>query len=107
VVDLLEMTTRFALECISGLITQKKRCVDVTAEAYWRFAEELDRSEAKMIYKDPRAHNYYTNSHGRSAVNGPVDIRRMWRWLRDPAGPAPRETDAGMRPYFGEDLVVR
>jgi 4-hydroxyacetophenone monooxygenase len=105
-VDLLELVGKFALECIAGLIAHKKRSVDVTTEAYWRFAGELDRSEARMIYKDPRAHNYYTNSFGRSAVNGPIDIRRMWRWLVDPSGPAPRETDAGMRPYFGEDLVV-
>jgi hypothetical protein len=29
----------------------------------------------------------------------------MWKWLRDPAQVAPHETDAGLRPYFGEDLV--
>ena len=26
--------------------------------------------------------------------------------LLDPTQPAPNETDAGLRPYFGEDLVV-
>jgi hypothetical protein len=30
----------------------------------------------------------------------------MWRWLRDPSGPPPNETDAGLRPHFGGDLVV-
>jgi 4-hydroxyacetophenone monooxygenase len=59
-----------------------------------------------MIYMDPRVKNYYRNEHDRSAVNGPVDFRRMWKWLRDPAQPSPRETDAGLRPYFGEDLVI-
>jgi 4-hydroxyacetophenone monooxygenase len=106
VVDFLEIVVRFALQCIAGLAAQDKRWVEVTDEAYWRFNEELDREEKFMIYMDPRAHNYYQNGHGRSCVNGPVDFRRMWRWLRDPAGPALQETDAGLRPYFGEDLVV-
>jgi hypothetical protein len=30
----------------------------------------------------------------------------MWKWLLDPTRPAPNETDAGLRPYFGEDLLV-
>jgi 4-hydroxyacetophenone monooxygenase len=107
VIDLLELVSRFALECIGGMIAQKKRSVDVTIDAYSRFNDELDRSEARMIYKDSRANNYYKNSFGRSAVNGPIDIRRMWHWLRDPSAPPPHETAPGIRPYFGEDLVVR
>jgi 4-hydroxyacetophenone monooxygenase len=106
VIDLLEIVTRFALQCVAGLITQDKRAVEVTSEAYWRFADELDREESQMIYMDRRAHNYYQNGAGRSCVNGPVDIRRMWRWLRDPTAPAPSEPDAGLKPHFGEDLVV-
>ena len=105
VVDLLELVAQFALRCIAGLIENEKSSVEVTDDGYWRFAGILDEMERKMIYMDPRANNYYQN-HGRSAVNGPLDIRRMWRWLNSPAGPAPAETDAGLRPYFGEDLVV-
>ncbi len=106
VVDLLEMEMHFALECIGGLIAQKKRSVEVTSEAYWRFNDELDREQALMLYMDPRVKNYYRSDYGRSCVNGPIDFRRMWTWLRDPAGAAPNVTDAGMRPYFGEDLAV-
>lgn len=106
VIDLLEIEIRFALQCIAGLIEGNQSSVDVTLDAYWRYNEELDRVESRMIYKDPRAFNYYTNEHGRSCVNGPVDIRRMWNWLRDPAGPPQPETDAGLQPWFGGDLVV-
>jgi 4-hydroxyacetophenone monooxygenase len=110
IIDLLEVEIRFALQCIAGLIGKRKRWVDVTADAYWRFNEELDREERLMLYMDPRANSYYQNEyqneHRRSCVNGPIDYRRMWRWLRDPAGVAPLETDAGLRPYFDEDLVV-
>ena len=106
IIDLLEIEIRFALRCIAGLIEQSKRAVDVRPDAYWRFNDELDRNEKLMIYMDPRVTNYYRNEHGRSAVNGPMDFRRMWNWLLDPAQPPPNETDAGLRPYFGEDLMV-
>jgi 4-hydroxyacetophenone monooxygenase len=122
IVDLHEMTTRFALECIGGLIAREKHTVDVTLDAYWRFNAELDLAEAPMMYKDPRANNYYKNSFGRSATNCPIDVRKMWTWLRDPwrtrpaAGdPAAGDPAAGdpaalastaVRPYFGEDLIV-
>src|SRR4029453_9495953 len=93
IIDLLEIEIRFALNCIAGLIERDKSAVVVREEAYWRFKEELDRNEARMIYMDPRVKNYYRNEHGRSAVNGPVDYRRMWNWLLDPTQPAPNETD--------------
>ena len=105
VVDLLELVAQFSLRCIQGLIEIGKSSVGVSEDGYWRFAAILDEAEATMIYMDPRAHNYYQN-HGRSAVNGPIDMRRMWRWLNNPAGEPPAESDAGLRPYFGEDLVV-
>lgn len=105
VIDLLEMEIRFALQCIAGLIESGKSSVDVTEDAYWRFNDELDREERQMIYMDSRAHNYYQQG-GRSCVNGPIDFRRMWNWLRSPDAPKTAETDAGLRPYLGEDLVV-
>jgi 4-hydroxyacetophenone monooxygenase len=107
IIDLLEIEIRFALQCIAGLITQDKRTVEVTDDAYRRFNAELDREESFMLYMDPRVSNYYRNQHGRSAVNCPIDFRRMWRWLRDPTGPVPARTDAGLRPCFGGDLVAR
>jgi len=105
VVDLLELVAQFALRCIAGVIENGKRSVEVKDEAFWRFASILDAEEKLKIYMDPRADNYYQHN-GRSAVNGPIDIRRMWRWLNDPTGKPPAETDAGLRPYFHEDLLV-
>ena len=117
IVDFEELVTRFALECIGEAIPQKKRTVDVTLDAYWRYNAELDRDEALMIYKDPRAHNYYTNEHGRSAANCPVDVRKMWTWLRNPTGDLASRgrgttgdpealASKTVRPYLGEDLVM-
>ena len=105
VVDLLELIAQFALRNIAGLIESDQRTVEVTHDAYWRFASILDESESRMVYMDHRADNYYQHG-GRSCVNNPVDIRRLWRWLHDPAGSPTAETDAGLRPYFGEDLVI-
>jgi 4-hydroxyacetophenone monooxygenase len=105
VVDMEELQTRFAVDCLLGLLEGDRRTVEVEAEAYERYNAEIDRQEATRTYKDPRANNYYTNEFNRSAVNCPVDARQMWAWLRSPAD---RRTDipevAGIRPYFGGDL---
>jgi 4-hydroxyacetophenone monooxygenase len=115
IVDFEEMVTRFALQCIGGLITQKKRVVDISLDAYSRYNDEVDRAEALMIYKDPRAHNYYKNDSGRSAANNPIDIRKIWTWLRNPldghvngelSGDPEATASRAVRPYFREDLVV-
>ncbi|TVV75750.1 flavin-containing monooxygenase [Sphingomonas solaris] len=106
VVDLLEMVAQFALRCIAGLIEQGAHSVDVSEDAYWRFARILDAEDSKMVYMDPRATNYYRNEQGRSSVNGPIDIRRMYRWLHDPAGNDAGPRDDGLSPRFGEDLIV-
>jgi 4-hydroxyacetophenone monooxygenase len=107
-----EMITRFALECLAHLIVNDHRTVEVTTDAYWRYNNELDRLEASKIYRDPRAHNYYQNEHGRSPGNSPFDIRDMWAWLRKPedhtdrVGRADSDPESVLRPHFGEDLVV-
>jgi 4-hydroxyacetophenone monooxygenase len=107
IVDFEELVTRFALDCLGELITGKRKTIDVSLDAYWRYNAEVDRAEELMIYKDPRAHNYYTNESGRSATNCPIDVRRIWAWLRNPAAVRPDAgAGAGVRPYFGEDLVM-
>jgi 4-hydroxyacetophenone monooxygenase len=115
IVDVEEFVTRFILGCLAHLIRDEKRSVEVAQDAYQRYNEELDRAEATKIYTDPRAKNYYTNQYGRSAGNLPFDVRKMWRWLRDPADArvhdVPRvagETAAecAVVPQFGHDLVV-
>ncbi|SEP05378.1 flavin-containing monooxygenase [Trujillonella endophytica] len=117
VVDMEELTTRFALESIAGLLEQRRRSVEVTEDAYWRFNGVLDAAEQFMTYMDPRQSNYYQNDFGRSAANNPLDTRLLWNWLRDPAGrrtaDAPLEIDEtlldqydAVHPRFGADLVV-
>jgi 4-hydroxyacetophenone monooxygenase len=115
IVDFEEMVTRFALGCIAGLITQKKSTVDVSLDAYGRYNNEVDRAEALMIYKDSRAHNYYKNDSGRSAANNPIDIRKIWTWLRDPLDGKVSDQRSGdpealgsqtVRPFFDEDLLL-
>jgi 4-hydroxyacetophenone monooxygenase len=106
IVDFEELVVRFALECMGGLITQDRRTVEVTPDAYARYNAELDRCEAMMMYSDPRVNTYYRNEHGRSAVNNPIDIRRIWSWTRDPTGKSGRSSDPCIQPYFGADLVV-
>jgi 4-hydroxyacetophenone monooxygenase len=114
IVDFEELTTRFALSCIAGLIRDGKRTVDVTYDAYRRYNAHVDHSESRMMYTDPRARNYYRNAQGRSAANNPIDVRRIWTWLREPAKPDQTggahelepEGLPALHPHFGADLVV-
>jgi 4-hydroxyacetophenone monooxygenase len=111
IVDFQELTTRFALECIAGMIEEGKQAIDVTPEAYWRYNAEVDRCEAKMLYSDTRVETYYRNAFGRSSANCPIDVRRIWRWSLSPApgSPARDQTsdDPLIRARFGEDLVLQ
>jgi 4-hydroxyacetophenone monooxygenase len=117
IVAMEEITTRFALEAIGGLIEQGMQAVEVTEDAYWRYNAVIDDAERFMTYVDPRAHNYYQNAFGRSATNGPLDTRLCWNWLRDPTGrraaSAPLTVDEALveqyhaiDPHFGADLIV-
>lgn len=107
-IHLEELVTRFAISCIAGLITESKRAVDVTSDAYRRYNDELDRNMASKVYLDPRAHSYFTNEFRRSATNGAIDPRTLWRWLRDPRSNDPRlaEDSDVISPRFGQDLVL-
>jgi 4-hydroxyacetophenone monooxygenase len=117
IVAMEEVTTRFALENIAGMIEQGKKVVEVSEDAYWRFNAVIDAAERYMTYVDPRADNYYQNEFGRSATNGPLDTRLNWNWLRDPARRKPPSDDApvdetllgqyrAIDPHFGADLHV-
>ena len=74
-VDVEEIVTRFALECIRGLIESGRSSVDVTEDAYWRYNAEVDRIEKLRTYMDPRVHNYYKNDFGRSSGMMSIDVR--------------------------------
>jgi 4-hydroxyacetophenone monooxygenase len=114
--DYAEYITRFALGCMVGLIESGRQAVDVSEDAYDRFAEINDREQIHKTYMDPRANTYMKNGHGRSPTNAAIDVRRMWGWLRSPTGPRPDDPgvypapdgtpERELRPYFGEDLEV-
>jgi 4-hydroxyacetophenone monooxygenase len=115
IIDVEEIATRFILGCLAHLVTDENRSVEVTLDAYRRYNDELDRAEATKMYTDPRAQNYFKNEHGRSAGNLPFDIRKTWRWLRNPAdiraaserqAAGETATDCAVVPQFGHDLVV-
>ncbi|MBO0852914.1 MAG: NAD(P)/FAD-dependent oxidoreductase [Nocardia sp.] len=84
VVNHQEMATRFLLTCLAGLLRGKHRTVDVTEAGYRRYNDQLDAREKFKIYTDSRASSYYTNEHGRSAVNCPFPGNEMWHRLRTP-----------------------
>ena len=107
-IHLEELITRFAVSCIAGVIAEGKDTIDVTMDAYQRYNDELDRNMASKVFLDPRVKSYFTNEFRRSATNGAIDPRILWRWLRDPRSHDPRLAGDGdaISPRFGQDLVV-
>ena len=79
-----EMVARYAMQCMEKLITEDKKAIEVTEEAYWRYNEVVDERNAVKVWSDPRARNYYWTEHGRSAVMCPFRPSEIWRYLRHP-----------------------
>jgi 4-hydroxyacetophenone monooxygenase len=85
IVNLEEMMTRQALQCIERLVLDDEvRSIDVAYDAYRSYNDALDRRERGLIYGQPTVRNYYRSEWDRSAVNCPFWVDEMWRWLRSP-----------------------
>jgi 4-hydroxyacetophenone monooxygenase len=83
-VQIEELVTRFALDRIKELIVNDQRAVDVTEGAYREYNELLDEWEARKIYSDKRASNYFRGQYGRSPTNCGIPGGEMWRLLQAP-----------------------
>ncbi len=80
-----EVVGRYALECMEHLIVNDKRAIEVTEDAYWRYNRLVDERNARKVWSDPRAHNYYWTEFGRSAVMCPFYPWEIWHFLRHPS----------------------
>jgi 4-hydroxyacetophenone monooxygenase len=84
VVAIHEMVTHYALQCMARLILSGERSVEVSEAAYWRHNRAVDAENARKVWSDPRARNYYWSPYGRSIVQQPFSGPAMWRLLRQP-----------------------
>ena len=79
-----ELVTRYALECMERLILDDKKEIEAKEDAYRRYNQVVDEGNARKVWSDPRAHNYYWTEYGRSAVMCPFRPSEIWRMLRHP-----------------------
>jgi 4-hydroxyacetophenone monooxygenase len=79
-----ELVTRYALECMEQLIVGKRREIAVREEAYTKYNELIDERNARRVWSDPRASNYYWSRHGRSVTQNPLTPTEMYELLRHP-----------------------
>ena len=80
-----ELVTRYALECMEPLIAGGKKEIEAKEEPYRRFNKLVDERNARKVWSDPRAHNYYWSAQlGRSPVMCPFLPAEIWRFLRHP-----------------------
>jgi len=66
-----EMTMVFAMKCMEKIILEGKDEIEVKENAYWRYNKIVDEGNAKKIWADPRAHNYWWSKHGRTVSQTP------------------------------------
>jgi 4-hydroxyacetophenone monooxygenase len=79
-----EVVVRYALECMERLIVDDRREIEVEEDAYSRFNRLVDERNARKVWSDPRASNYYWTDHGRSATMCPFYPWEVWHSLRHP-----------------------
>jgi 4-hydroxyacetophenone monooxygenase len=72
------------MQCIERLILDDKKTIDVKEDAYWRYNRLVDEKNLTKVWSDKRAHNYYWQPNGRSAVMNPFTPPEMWHFLRKP-----------------------
>jgi 4-hydroxyacetophenone monooxygenase len=66
-----EVTMRYAMQCMEKLILEDLKAIEPTEEAYWRYNRQVDELNARKIWADPRAHNYWWSKHGRTVSQTP------------------------------------
>ena len=75
-----EMTMFYAMQCMEKLILDGKRSIGVSEDAYWRYNEDLDKRNGRLVFSDPRAQSYYWTKYGRTASQTPFtgyEVREM------------------------------
>jgi 4-hydroxyacetophenone monooxygenase len=83
IVNIGEVSLRFALDRLAQLILDNGRSVEVTQKGFDDYNRLLDQVEKTRIYVDNRARNYYVNEHNRSAINCPLPFSTVWHQLVD------------------------
>jgi 4-hydroxyacetophenone monooxygenase len=79
-----ELVTRYALQCMERLILTGAKAIEPTRAAYDTYNQEVDARNARKVWSDPRADNYYWTEHGRSAVMCPFTGPEIFALLRHP-----------------------
>jgi len=75
-----EMTMVYTMQCLEKLILDDKTSIDVKEDAFWRYNHLIDDLNAKKVWADPRAHNYWWTKHGRTSSQIPFtgyEVRAM------------------------------
>jgi 4-hydroxyacetophenone monooxygenase len=79
-----EMTTLYAMRCMEELILGDRASIEVKDDAYWRYNRLVDELNAKKVWADPRADNYWWTKHGRTASQIPFTGYEVREFLRRP-----------------------
>jgi 4-hydroxyacetophenone monooxygenase len=78
-----EWAVRHFLQCFNMMIENGWESMEIRDEAFERFNNEMDirLDQLVSVNAKTRHESYYTNEHGRSAVQSPWSSKEVWRAL--------------------------
>ena len=82
VIYMLELQTRYILDCLREMLENGYRAIDCRAEVHDAYNERLDAQMESMVWRHPKVRSYYNNSQGRVITNIPWTMYDYWDMTR-------------------------
>jgi 4-hydroxyacetophenone monooxygenase len=84
VIFMLECQAGYIVHSLAGLLERNARAMECRQEVHDEYNRRLDAELEHMVWRHPRVHSYYNNSHGRVTTNAPWRLLDYWRMTRRP-----------------------
>jgi 4-hydroxyacetophenone monooxygenase len=73
-----ELQVRYFLQALGYLIESGEPGLEVRADVFWKYNEELDEALARSIWSHPGTTNWYRNRSGRVVISSPWTYLDYW-----------------------------
>ncbi len=84
VVFMLECQVRYVVKCIAALIEGGHAAMECRQDAHDGYNARVDAEHEQLVWRHPKVHSYYNNSHGRVTTNAPWRLLDYWKMTAEP-----------------------